>query len=403
MLNGADSAFPCGLQMMSHDTLIVGGGIGGAVLANLLSRGGKRVAVLEKNLVPPQIARPEILWPHTVQFLRTLIPARDEHRWLLAVEGLRFFEGDALVGQISGRAFQKAGIQPYSTAGRETRRLLLVQADCEVLRGVEVRGLLKEQGSVVGVRAHCLTDGSDREWRAPWTVGDDGPGSIVRRETGIPLTTQGANLDMLSFGCEWPQEFAAGMAHIFLNPRHAATGIVVCGCIPQPEGQAAGIIGVRPRAFEDEATLRGNLAEFAGQDPRLKLVLGQRVFPRDFVRVQLKFGNCPTFVHPGAALIGDAAHPVTPAGGQGANLAIADARCLADAILRGTDPLLADYDRIRRRAANRSLRLSRGAAWAFSLPDSALAYAPLSALVRLADRWPSLLRLGLNTPATAFQ
>ncbi len=129
---------------------------------------------------------------------------------------------------------------------------------------------------------------------------------------------------------------------------------------------------------------------------------GKRVFPRDFVRVQLKFGNCPTFVHPGAALIGDAAHPVTPAGGQGANLAIADARCLADAILRGTDPLLTDYDRIRRRAANRSLRLSRGAAWAFSLPENVLAYAPLAPLVRLVNRWPSLLRIGLKTPATAF-
>ncbi|MGI8980621.1 MAG: FAD-dependent oxidoreductase [Pirellulaceae bacterium] len=388
---------------MSHDTLIVGGGIGGAVLANLLARGGKRVVVLEKNLVPPPIARPEILWPHTVDFLRTLIPAKDEHRWLLAAEGLRFFESGALVGQISGRAFQRAGIQPWSTAGRETRRLLLEQADCEVLRGVEVRGLLKEKGAVVGVTAHCVTDGSEREWRAPWTIGDDGPGSLVRRDAGIPLTTQGANLDMLSFGCEWPQEFAAGNAHIFLNPRHAASGILVCACIPQPEGRAAGIIGVRPRAFEDEASLRGALAEFAGQDPRLKQILGKRVFPRDFVRVQLKFGNSPTYVHPGAALIGDAAHPVTPAGGQGANLAIADARCLADAILRGNDPFLADYNRIRRRAATRSLRLSRGAAWAFSLPESALAHVPLSAVVRLADRWPSLLRFALRTPATAFQ
>lgn len=388
---------------MPHDILIVGGGIGGAVLANLLSRGGKRVVVLEKNLVPPPIARPEILWPHTVQFLRTLIPAKDEHRWLLAVEGLRFFEGGTLVGQISGRAIQKAGIQPWSTAGRETRQLLLEQADCEVLRGVEVRGLLKENGTVVGVRAHCLADASECEWRATWTVGDDGPGSLVRREAGIPLTTHGANLDMLSFGCEWPQEFAAGNAHIFVNPRRAASGILVCGCIPQPEGRAAGIIGVRPRAFEDEASLRGALAEFAGQDPRLKQILGKRVFPRDFVRVQLKFGNSPAYVHPGAALIGDAAHPVTPAGGQGANLAIADARSLADALLAGTDPLLADYNRIRRGAATRSLRLSRGAAWAFSLPESVLANAPLSVIVRLVNRWPSLLRIALRTPATAFQ
>ena len=152
---------------MSHDILIVGGGIGGAVLANLLARGGKRVAVLEKNLVPPPIARPEILWPHTVQFLRTLIPEQDEHRWLLAVEGFRFFERGIPIAQMSAKTIQSAGIQPWSTAGQETRRLLLEHANCEVLRGVEVRGLLKEQGGVVGVKAHCLADGSEREWRAP--------------------------------------------------------------------------------------------------------------------------------------------------------------------------------------------------------------------------------------------
>ena len=385
---------------MSHDILIVGGGIGGAVLANLLARGGKRVAVLEKNLVPPPIARPEILWPHTVQFLRTLIPEQDEHRWLLAVEGFRFFERGIPIAQMSAKTIQSAGIQPWSTAGQETRRLLLEHAKCEVLRGVEVRGLLKEQRAVVGVSAHCLADGSEREWHAPWTVGDDGPGSLVRREAAIPLTTQGADLDMLSFGFDWPEDFARGTPHIFLNPRHAASGILVCGCIPQPDGRAAGIVGVRPRAFADEATLRGNLAEFAGRDSRLQQVLGKRVFPRDFTRVQLKFGNCPTYIHPGAALIGDAAHPVTPAGGQGANLAIADARCLADSLLRRTD--LKDYDHTRRRAAQRSLRLSRGAAWAFSLPDS-LIYPALPIAVRLISRWPSLLRFVLKTPASAFQ
>lgn len=385
---------------MSHDILIVGGGIGGAVLANLLARGGKRVAVLEKNLVPPPITRPEILWPHTVGFLRTLLPKQEEHRWLLAVEGFRFFEQGILVAQMSAKAFQTAGIQPWSTAGQETRRLLLEHADCEVLRGVEVRGLLKENGSVVGVRAHCLRDGSEREMRAPWTVGDDGPGSLVRREAGIPLTTQGVDLDMLSFGFDWPEDFAHGAPHIFMNQRHAASGILVCGCVPQPEGRAAGIIGVRHSAFADEATLRGNLAEFAGRDFRLQQVLGKRVFPRDFTRVQLKFGNSPTYIHPGAALIGDAAHPVTPAGGQGANLAIADARCLADSLLHRSN--LKNYDHTRRRAAQRSLRLSRGAAWAFSLPVS-LIYPALPIAIRLICRWPSLLRFVLKTPARAFQ
>src|SRR5271155_1705207 len=49
-------------------------GIGGAALAGLLSRGGKKVVVLERSLVPPQLVRPEILWPHTMELLFSLSP-----------------------------------------------------------------------------------------------------------------------------------------------------------------------------------------------------------------------------------------------------------------------------------------------------------------------------------------
>jgi 2-polyprenyl-6-methoxyphenol hydroxylase-like FAD-dependent oxidoreductase len=72
---------------MATDFLIVGGGIGGAVLANLLGRRGKRVLVLEKGgPVYPQ-SRPEILWPATVSLLRELIPADLERRWMLPLRG----------------------------------------------------------------------------------------------------------------------------------------------------------------------------------------------------------------------------------------------------------------------------------------------------------------------------
>ena len=59
---------------MAIDFLIVGGGIGGYVLANLLGRRGKHVLVLEKSRTPSPQNRPEILWPATVELLRTLIP-----------------------------------------------------------------------------------------------------------------------------------------------------------------------------------------------------------------------------------------------------------------------------------------------------------------------------------------
>ncbi|MCI0353685.1 MAG: NAD(P)-binding protein, partial [Acidobacteria bacterium] len=48
---------------MDADFVIVGGGIGGTVLAELLGRGGKRVVVLEKSTAPPSWLRPEVLWP----------------------------------------------------------------------------------------------------------------------------------------------------------------------------------------------------------------------------------------------------------------------------------------------------------------------------------------------------
>src|SRR4051812_12691970 len=72
---------------MAIDFLIVGGGIGGAVLAHLLRRRGLRVLVLEKGHGPAPQNRPEVLWPATVDVLRTLIPANLDDRWMVPIRG----------------------------------------------------------------------------------------------------------------------------------------------------------------------------------------------------------------------------------------------------------------------------------------------------------------------------
>src|SRR5439155_13092135 len=97
---------------MVIDFLIVGGGIGGAVLANLLSRRGKRVLVLEKSWTPVPQNRPEILWPATVDVLRTLIPKNLEERWLLPIRGgVVMYRRQPLL-QFGPEVFHAAGVQP---------------------------------------------------------------------------------------------------------------------------------------------------------------------------------------------------------------------------------------------------------------------------------------------------
>jgi 2-polyprenyl-6-methoxyphenol hydroxylase-like FAD-dependent oxidoreductase len=53
--------------------------------------------------------------------------------------------------------------------------------------------------------------------------------------------------------------------------------------------------------------------------------------------------------------MGDAAHPVSPAGGQGANMSIADARALAEIAVRNPSQLLEEYEYRRRKDNERSL------------------------------------------------
>ena len=101
---------------MSIDFLIVGGGIGGAVLANLLTRRGQRVVVLERSLTPAPQTRPEVLWPATVRVLRSLIPSHLEERWMLLIRAGQVYYKQQTLLHFNNDVFEKAGVHLCSTA-----------------------------------------------------------------------------------------------------------------------------------------------------------------------------------------------------------------------------------------------------------------------------------------------
>jgi 2-polyprenyl-6-methoxyphenol hydroxylase-like FAD-dependent oxidoreductase len=385
------------------DFLIVGGGIGGAVLANLLGRSGKRVVVVEKSRASAPQMRPEILWPATVQVLRSLLPADLEPRWMLPIRGAVVLYRRRPLVQFGPEFFDIAGVQPYSTDN--TRELLMQQAPCDYQRGVKVTRILRDHGRVVGVRARDITNGTERDILAEWTVGDDGAQSVIRRDCGLPMTIVRMPIELLALRFDWPARLPLNTAHIWVNEDRVSSGVLLLGILPMPEGKGVALIPVWPELFLDSRRLQAALRTFFGRNPMLGEILGQRMYPEGMTRFRLGWGRTPCFGTPGALLMGDAAHPVTPAGGQGANLAVADALALAEAAVERPSQLLDEYGQRRRGAAERSLTLSRGATRVFSLPrlvlNLGLTAAPWG--VRWLNQRPQLFGRFLRFASQAFQ
>ncbi len=387
---------------MDADFVIVGGGIGGTVLAELLGRGGKRVLVVEKSTGPPAWLRPEVLWPATIKVLFSLAQQREwEEEAVLAVRGMELHDARGALSFITSQLLEEAGVQPWFVNPNQTRERLLRLSAFELRRGVEVVAVLKEKERVVGVRTRELATSTEHEVLAKWTIGDDGGQSVVRQACNIPMETRMFPMDFLCFAFDWPATLPAATACICMNRRWPQSGILVLAAMPLPLGKGAGLVGARSWIFDNLERTQEEWHRFVAADPAMQPVAGNRNLPADFVRVRRAWGHAPRYGGEGALLLGDAAHPVSPAGGQGANMSVADACALAEIALSNHPNPLAEYERRRRPANRRSLLFTRVAARVFGLPDWCLRLLPLGPREVMGRPW--IARRFVQTAATAFQ
>ena len=389
---------------MHTDFLIVGGGIGGAVLAELLGRGGKKVVLLEKSTGPPSYLRPEILWPATIEVLCSLIPRevweRDAARPL---RGIEVSDGERTHRPMTLELLGSIKIQPWFTNPNLTREHLLRLGGFEVRRGVEVTSVLKAGDRISGVRALDVTTGKGNEWLARWTIGDDGPQSLVRKGCGLQMERTIFPLDFHCFGFDWPASFEPAIARAWLNEDVDRSGIIVLGAGELPGGKGIGLVAARPKIADSNESVEEPWSRFCAMDPAIRQVVRDRQFPRDFVSIRRGWGHVPRYGVDGAILIGDAAHPVTPVGGQGANMSVADALTLAQLALGNEATLLEEYERRRRPANQRSLEFSKWATRLWSLPDWCAPVSIFEFLLRSLSRYPAVMRNALQSAATAFR
>jgi 2-polyprenyl-6-methoxyphenol hydroxylase-like FAD-dependent oxidoreductase len=188
----------------------------------------------------------------------------------------------------------------------------------------EVTGLARDGNAVTGVR-YTGPDGPG-ELRADLTVGCDGRTSVVRRDAGLPIREYPVPFDVWWFRVPRDQN-----AQYSLIPRTRPGRALVM--IPRQDYfQIAYLI---PKGSDAELRARGlesfhrELAELIPESS------SDAITSWDDVKVlDVRLDRLRRWHANGVLCIGDAAHAMSPVGGVGINLAIADAVAAAGLLAR---------------------------------------------------------------------
>lgn len=305
------------------EAAIIGAGPVGLCLAILLAQQGVEPAVYEQRSEPRTDSRAFGLHPPAQRILEQA----GVGRWVQQL-GVPIRRG---LGISQGRAI---GAMDFSVLGGTYPHVLsLPQPLAEQLLRQRLQqlvpGALKMATAfttVLDQRADSvrfLAGGAAR--RARWLIAADGVDSAVRRDTGVPFAGR-QHADRYLMG-DFPD--TTGLEHtaaLFLHAR----GIVES--FPLPGNLRRWVI--RAAAGTGQADPAG-IAEAVGQRTGYLLDAGRCTMHSRFATATRM---APAMAHGRVLLIGDAAHQISPIGGQGLNLGFADALELSR-ILAGKAPL----------------------------------------------------------------
>ncbi|MFF1541961.1 FAD-dependent oxidoreductase [Microbacterium sp. NPDC058269] len=330
--------------MPDHDVLIVGAGPVGLLLACLLVQEGLRVAVCERRKEDDDRTRAIGIHRPGLEALEAAGIGDAVRAQGLRLEGGEVRSRRRTLATLTFAADRPVLILPQPRTGALLRaRLQSLSAEALIL-GCDVTGIRQTAEAV-----HVTADAADgrRELSAAVVVVADGVRSRLRDDLGLgwrPRTGR-ASYAMVDVIDSAP----GARAVLHCEPE----GLVES--FPLPDGRRRWVVRVSEgRGLEGIEDFCAAIATRTGVD----LGLPPDVRPTAFVAAQ----HTAKRVHRGRiVLLGDAAHEVSPIGGQGMNLGWVDAVRLAERLARSAParmPDLTAYDRQVRRSASRAQRRS---------------------------------------------
>ncbi|MGE3342542.1 MAG: FAD-dependent oxidoreductase [Vicinamibacterales bacterium] len=326
--------------MLHADIVILGGGPVGLLLACLLARRGLPVRVLEAEASIPQESRAIGIHPPGLDALAAAGVA-DE----VITQGVRVRQGVVhLRGRQRAVRFDKAhgtygfvlSVPQRLTTMALERRLQELAPDA-LRRERRVTALLRR-----GPRHELTVESPDgvHTMQADLVLACDGAHSLVAKAAGLAHEPMAAGPAYVM--ADVPDTTSLGDdAHLFLGDAP------VVESFPLPGDRRRWVVGIgRERAADDRAAQAALVERLVRERTGHVAPAAEAVMVSAFTAEQ---HMAPCLVRDGVVLAGDAAHAISPIGGQGMSLGWLDTLALAAAVPDAA--ALSRYDRRRRAAA----------------------------------------------------